>query len=132
MKKNTCQNEKGHSNMYIVSKYAQILFEIKCETDIKDELCHEMEFSLCDEESFFTQVNRLTLNVFTWEYLRTIEKLDKRFNKRHPILVSHNILNYMPEDKYDLRENEYNIKIEREELETLILELERNLRKLAR
>ncbi|HFJ9427766.1 hypothetical protein LKL95_23960 [Bacillus cereus] len=118
--------------MYIVSKYAQTLFEIKCATDIEDNFCHEMEFSLCDEESFFTQVNRLTLNVFTWEYLRTIERLDNKFNKQYPILVSHNILNYIPEDEYDLRENEYNIKIEREELETLILELERNLRKLAR
>ncbi|MFJ7557754.1 hypothetical protein ACIQXZ_28670 [Bacillus thuringiensis] len=130
MKTNTYSNEMGNLSMHLVSKYAHILFEIKCETDINDAFCHEMESILDDSGTIFTRVNRLTLNVFTEEYLRTIKRLDEKFNKPHSILASNNILSYIPENDYDLRKNEENIKIRREELENLILDFGNILKKL--
>lgn len=130
MKKNIYVNEAGNLNMHLVSKYAHILFEIKCETDINDAFCHEMENALDDSGSIFTKINRLTLNVFTEEYLRTIKRLEEKFSQPHSILTSDNILSCILENDCDLRKNGDIIKIRREELENLILDFGNILKKL--
>ncbi|MED1641503.1 hypothetical protein P4V01_32150 [Bacillus thuringiensis] len=129
MKTNTYSNEMGNLNMHLVSKYAHILFEIKCETDINDSFCHEMEISLNDSGTFYTEVNLLTLTKFIKEYEKTSRKLSRKHNNYQPSVS--NIKSYIPEHIFNLREFEYTITIEREELEQFILSFGNILKKLS-
>ncbi|MEK7019571.1 hypothetical protein [Bacillus sp. FSL R9-9410] len=127
-------NEKENSNMHLVSKYAHILFEIKCETDINDSFCHEMEISLDDCETFYTEINLLTLEVFIEAYEKSYKKLSRKLKKHLPITLSdsiNNIISNIPERTSNLKEFEYTITIEREELEQFILNFDNILTKLS-
>lgn len=131
MKTNTYSNETRNSNMHLVSKYAHTLFEIQCETDINDEFCLEMETILDDSETVFAEINRLTLTLFTIEYVQAAEKLNKKLNKRQPIIVSENIISNILQNDSNLKKYEDNIKIRRKELENLILNFGNTLKELA-
>lgn len=131
MKTNTYLNETRNSNMHLVSKYAHILFEIKCGTGITDTFCHEMENILDDNETIFVEINRLTLTLFTIEYVQVAERLNKKLNKRQPIIVSENILSNILQNESNLKKYEDNIKIRRNELENLILDFGNTLKELA-
>ncbi|HDR6289303.1 TPA: hypothetical protein QCU33_005441 [Bacillus cereus] len=131
MKTKIYSNETWNSNMHLVSKYANILFEIKCETDINDSFCHEIENILDDRKTTFTKINRLTLTVFTMEYVQAAERLNKKSSKRHPIIVSESIISSILQNDSNLRKYEDNIKIRRKELENLILDFGNILQKLA-
>lgn len=117
--------------MHLVSKYAHILFEIKCETDINDAFCHEMENILDDSKTIFAEINRLTLTLFTIEYVQAAERLNKKLNKRQPIIVSKNIISNILQNDSNLKKYEDNIKIRRNELENLILDFGNTLKELA-
>ncbi|WP_433775171.1 hypothetical protein [Bacillus wiedmannii] len=119
--------EEGDIGMHLVSKYANILFEIKCDTSINDTFCHEMEISLDDSESIYTEVNLLTLMVFIGEYENTSKKSNRKHKKYHPII--NNVKSYIPENISNLKELEYNITMEREELEQFIIHFGNTLKK---
>ncbi|KAA0781262.1 hypothetical protein DN393_30055 [Bacillus sp. BPN334] len=122
MKTNTYSNETRNSNMHLVSKYAHILFEIKCETDINDEFCHEMENILDDSETVFAEIKRLTLTVFAMEYIQVSRRLNQNPNKQQPIILNENIYSRILVNDTDLRKCEHKIKIRRKELERFILD----------
>ncbi|ADY24839.1 hypothetical protein BK722_12270 [Bacillus thuringiensis serovar finitimus] len=128
MNTNTYSNKTEYSNMHLVSKYAHILFEIKCETGITDAFCHEMETILDDSETTFAEIKRLTLTVFAMEYIQVSERLNQNLHKRQPIILNDSIYSSILVNETDLRKYECKIKIRRLELERFILDFENILK----
>ncbi|MGG1165287.1 hypothetical protein [Bacillus mycoides] len=93
-----------------------------------------MEISLDDCETFYTEINLLTLEVFIEVYEKSYKKLSRKLKKHLPITLSdsiNNIKSNIPERTSNLKEFEYTITIEREELEQFILNFGNILKKLS-
>ncbi|MDA2535772.1 hypothetical protein P4I85_22685 [Bacillus cereus] len=118
-------------NMHLVSKFAHIIFEIKCETDISDDCCHEMENVLDDTKTIFVEINHFTLVSFVIEYKNAYKRLNNNQTKQQKSLLTPGIAKYITTKTSNLRELGHNIIIEREDLEQFILNFEYILKKLS-
>ncbi|TKA00028.1 hypothetical protein FA950_29075 [Bacillus thuringiensis] len=62
-----------------------------------------METILDDSETVFAEINQLTFTLFTIEYVQVAEKLNKKLNKRQPIIVSENIISNILQNGSNLK-----------------------------